>query len=158
MTLPDATVRFLEFAELAGLDLEIHHFPEGTRTSADAAAAVGCQLSAIAKSLVFMVDEQPVVAILSGDHRLDPRKLAEASGAAGARRASLEEARAATGFAAGGTPAFGYPQPLPVFLDTGLERHDEVWSAAGTPTTVYPIKLTDLVQASGAKMADLAEE
>ena len=158
MMLPEATRRLLESAEQIGLSLDIHHFPEGTRTSADAAAAVGCELSAIAKSLVFMADEEPVVAILSGDHRLDPRKLAAAAGAARARRASLEEARAATGYAAGGTPAFGYPRPLAVFLDKGLGRHEEVWSAAGTPTTVYPIRLAELVRATGARMADLAEE
>ena len=158
MNLPDASMRFLESADEIGLNLEIHHFPDGTRTSADAAAAVGCELSAIAKSLVFMADERPVVAILSGDHRLDPGKLAKAAGAARARRASLDEAREATGYAAGGTPAFGYPKPLPVFLDTGLRRHDEVWSAAGTPTTVYPIRLADLMEASGAQLADLVEE
>ncbi|MGI9647390.1 MAG: YbaK/EbsC family protein [Acidimicrobiia bacterium] len=158
MTLPDATVRFLQSAERIGLNLDIHHFPEGTRTSADAAAAVGCELSAIAKSLVFMADDEPVVVILSGDHRLDPQKLAAAAGASRARRASLDEARAATGFAAGGTPAFGYPRPLNVFLDHGLSRHQQVWSAAGTPTTVYPIQLDELVRASGAQMADLAEE
>jgi prolyl-tRNA editing enzyme YbaK/EbsC (Cys-tRNA(Pro) deacylase) len=158
MTLPDATKRFLKSAQRVGLSLDIHHFPEGTRTSADAAAAVGCRLSAIAKSLVFIADEEPVVAILSGDHRLDPNKLAAAAGASRARRASLEEARAATGYAAGGTPAFGYPRPLAVFVDNGLGRHQEVWSAAGTPTTVYPIQLAELVRAAGAQMADLAEK
>ena len=157
MTLPDATSRFLESAAALGLELEIHEFPDGTKTSADAAAAVGCELSAIAKSLVFMADDVAVIAILPGDRRLDAGKLAQAAGADSVRRASLEEARSATGFAAGGTPAFGYPEPLPVFLDVGLTRHEEVWSAAGTPTTVYPIPLSVLVRASSARVADLAE-
>ena len=156
MTLPDATVRFLEAAALRGLDPTIHHFPAGTKTSADAAAAVGCELSAIAKSLVFMADEQPVVAILSGDRRLDPVKLAASVGASTARRATLEEARRATGYAAGGTPAFGYPAPIPVVVDRALFRHREVWSAAGTPTTVYPIELSTLIDASGAQVAEVA--
>ena len=70
--------------------------------------------------------------------------------------ASLEEARAATGFAAGGTPAFGYATPVPVLIDRSLQRHDEVWSAAGTPTTVYPIDRESLVAASGARWVDVA--
>ena len=155
--LPDASNRVIEAARRLGLDLTIHHFPDGTKTSADAAAAVGCELSAIAKSIVFMADERPVVAILPGDRRLDPVKLAKAVGAEKARRASLDEARRATGFAAGGTPAFGYPAPIPVYLDQGLEIHEQVWSAAGTPTTVYPIALADLIRASRARVADLAE-
>lgn len=155
--LPEATERFLRAAAAHGLALDIHQFPDGTKTSAEAAAAVGCELSAIAKSLVFVAGDQAVVAILPGDRRLDTEKLASAAGAASARRASLDEARSATGFAAGGTPAFGYPSPLPVFLDRGLSSHDRVWSAAGTPTTVYPIALTDLIRVSGARVVDLAE-
>ncbi|MBT8202682.1 MAG: YbaK/EbsC family protein [Acidimicrobiia bacterium] len=158
MMLPDATVRFLEAAARLGLDPAIHHFPDGTKTSADAAAAVGCELSAIAKSLVFMADDQPVVAILSGDRRVDPAKLAAVVGAESARRATLDEARHATGYAAGGTPAFGYPAPVPVVIDRALFRHDEVWSAAGTPTTVYPIELAALVAASAAQVVDVALE
>jgi prolyl-tRNA editing enzyme YbaK/EbsC (Cys-tRNA(Pro) deacylase) len=157
MPLPDATDRFVKSATELGLAISIHQFPEGTKTSAEAAAAVGCELSAIAKSIVFMADEQPVVAILPGDRRLDPDKLGRVVGARSVRRASLDEAREATGFAAGGTPAFGYPGPIPVYLDTGLRRHEEVWSAAGTPTTVYPVPLTELIRVAGAQVADLAE-
>jgi len=154
--LPDASLRVVEAARSRGLDIEIHLFPEGTKTSADAAAAAGCELSAIAKSLVFVVDESPVVVIMSGDHRVDPGLLADAFGGSQARRAGLEEAREATGFAAGGTPAFGYATPVEVVIDRSLRRHTEVWSAAGTPTTVYPIRLDDLVAASGARWVDVA--
>lgn len=157
MSIPPASGRVVEAARALGLDIEIHEFPDGTKTSADAAAAVGCELSAIAKSLVFMADGQAVVAILPGDRRLDTAKLAAVVGAAAVRRASLDEARAATGFAAGGTPAFGYPDRLPVFMDLGLRRHEVVWSAAGTPTTVYPVDRARLLAASGAIEADLAE-
>ena len=157
MTLPDATLRFLDSAGALGLDLDVHQFPEGTKTSAAAAAAVGCELSAIAKSIVFMVDGGAVVAILSGDRRIDPVKLASAMGAGSARRASLDEAKNATGFAAGGTPAFGYPAPLPVVVDEALTRHQTVWSAAGTSTTVYPILLGDLVRAANAVIAEVSE-
>jgi Cys-tRNA(Pro) deacylase len=157
MPIPDATARFLQSAAALGLEISIHQFAEGTKTSAQAAAAVGCELSAIAKSIVFMADGQPVVTILPGDRRLDVEKLARVMGVRSVRRAALDEAREATGFAAGGTPAFGYPVALPVYVDAGLKRHEEVWSAAGTPTTVYPILLADLIRAADACVVDLAE-
>lgn len=155
--LPEATDRFLAAAGPLGLDIRPRVFPEGTRTSADAARAVGADLSAIAKSLVFMVDDEAVLVLMSGDRRVDPRKLAAACGAGDARRATLDEVREHTGFAAGGTPAFGLTGELRVFADVSLRRNHEVWSAAGTPTTVYPIALHALVEASGAEWADVAE-
>ena len=156
MDLPDASRRVIEAASQRGLDIDVHLFPDGTKTSADAAAAAGCELSAIAKSLVFMVDDRPVVVIMSGDQRVDPARLAAAMGGETGRRAGLDEAREATGFAAGGTPAFGYANPVGVVIDISLQRHTEVWSAAGTPTTVYPILLDDLARASAARWVDVA--
>jgi prolyl-tRNA editing enzyme YbaK/EbsC (Cys-tRNA(Pro) deacylase) len=155
--LPDATIRFLAAGAGLGLEIVPQVFPEGTRTSADAARAVGCELSAIAKSLVFMAGDEAVLVLMSGDRRVDTRKLASLSGVATARRAGLDEAREHTGYAAGGTPAFGLRTELRVFADVSLQRHTEVWSAAGTPTTVYPIALSDLVAASGAQWVDVAE-
>ncbi len=155
--LPAATQRVVAAARELGLDIEIHEFPEGTKTSADAAAAVGCPVAAIAKSLVFLVDGEPVLALLPGDKRLDTAKLAAACGGSTAKRASLELVREATGYAAGGTPPFGHARPLRVLADHHLRRHDEVWAAGGTPTTVFPIALADLIRASGAEWADLAE-
>ncbi len=158
MTAPSASDRVVAAARAAGLAIDVHAFPEGTKTSADAAAAIGCAVSAIVKSLVFMVDDGPVVGLLPGDRRLDTVKLAAAAGGKTARRASLDEVRAATGFVAGGTPPFGYPSPLPVFADPALRRHEEVWAAGGTPMTVFPIRLDELIAASGARWADLAED
>ena len=139
--LPKASLRLLESV---ALDAEIHVFPEGTKTAEDAARAIGCPVSAIVKSLVFVADEEPVVALVPGDLRLDTGRLADATGANGARRASLEEVREATGFSAGGTPPFGHVRALRVFADPALRRNDPVWAAAGTPTTVFPISLADL--------------
>lgn len=139
--LPRASRRLLDSV---ALDTEIRVFPEGTKTAEDAARAVGCPVSAIVKSLVFVVDDQPVVALVPGDLRLDTERLAEAAGGHSARRASLDEVREATGYAAGGTPPFGHARSLRVFADPALKRNDPVWAAAGTPTTVFPISISDL--------------
>lgn len=155
--LPEATKRFLEATVDLGLDIRPRVFPEGTRTSADAARAVGSELSAIAKSIVFMAGDRAVLVLMSGDRRVDTDKLASVCDVGAARRATLEEVREHTGFAAGGTPALGLSGDVAVFADLSLRRNPEVWSAAGTPTTVYPIDLETLVAASGATWADLAE-
>jgi Cys-tRNA(Pro) deacylase len=142
-----SVVRVTEAAAARGLSIAVRDFPEGTKTAADAAAAIGCPVAAIVKSLVFVVDDEPVVAMIPGDKRLDPDLLAAAAGGQKVRRAGLDEVRNATGFAAGGTPPFGYQAPLRVFADVELKRHDPVWAAAGTPTTVFPISISDLVMA-----------
>lgn len=157
MQLPRASQRVVEAAGERGLAIEVRLFPEGTKTAAAAAAAVGCPVGAIVKSLVFVVDERPVVALVPGDMRLDTSKLARVAGGRAVRRASLEEVRAATGYAAGGTPPFGHATAVDVYADEGLRRHAELWAAAGTPTTVFPIDGEALAAASGAVWADLAE-
>ncbi len=153
---PDATLRFLAAAEAAGLQAEPVVFPAGTKTSADAARAVNCDLSQIAKSIVFMAGDEPVVVFMSGDRRVDVDRLGTLVGAP-ARRATLDEARRHTGFAAGGTPPLGYPKPVRVFADVSLQRNTDVWSAAGTPTTVFPVALETLVATAGAEWVDVAE-
>jgi prolyl-tRNA editing enzyme YbaK/EbsC (Cys-tRNA(Pro) deacylase) len=158
MTLPETSQRVIAAGARLGVVVDMHHFPEGTKTSQDAANAIGCELSAIAKSIVLTLDDhEPVVVFASGDTRIDLERLASATGATRARRATLEEARVATGFAAGGTPPFGYPQPLRVFADRALRRHDVVWAAGGTPTTVFPIALEELVRAAGAQWVEVAQ-
>ena len=156
--IPETSRRVIAAGAKRGVTVEMHHFPAGTKTSQDAADAIGCELSAIAKSIVLTLDDrEQVVVFASGDTRIDMVRLAAASGASSARRATLEEARTATGFAAGGTPPFGYPQPVRVFADRALQRHELVWSAGGTPTTVFPILLKDLVRAAGAEWVDVGE-
>ena len=130
--LPDATLRFLEAARVAGLPAEPIVFPKGTRTSADAAQAVGCDLSQIAKSIVFMAGDEPLIVFMSGDRRVDEHRLGDAVGT-GVRRATLDEVRTHIGFVAGGTPPLGYATPMKVFADISLQRKEDVWSAGGTP-------------------------
>ncbi|MBT8214827.1 MAG: YbaK/EbsC family protein [Acidimicrobiia bacterium] len=154
--LPDATVRFLAAAADVGLDPDPTVYPDGTKTAADAAAAIGCDVAQIVKSLVFMVDDEPVLVLMPGDLRLDTQKLGLLLGGT-ARRADLDEVRRFTGYAAGGTPPFGHVYPIPVYADGRLARHPDLWAAAGTPTTVFPIAHDDLLRVTGAASADLAE-
>ena len=152
-----AIERFMEAARMLGIDPQIRRFPEGTKTAAAAALAIGCDVAQIVKSLVFMADERPVLAFTSGANRVDPSKLARVAGASEARRASPEEARAATGFAVGGTPPFGHPDSLPAFIDPTLLAFQEVWAAAGTPDSVFPLTPSELHRAAGAQPADFIE-
>jgi len=155
--LPAASERVVAAGTALGIAVEPMLFPEGTKTSQDAAQAIGCAVSEIVKSLVFMVDDEPVLALLRGDQRLHPERLAVAVGGGVARRATLDEAREATGFAPGGTPPFGHTRPITVIVDEGLRQHEMFWAAAGTPTTVFPLGLDDLVRASGARWETIAE-
>ncbi len=153
----EAIERFTEAARELGIEPQIRRFPEGTKTAEAAAIAIGCDVAQIVKSLVFMVDERPVIAFTSGANRVDPLKLARVAGASEGRRASPEEARAATGFAVGGTPPFGHPDSLPAFVDPTLLAFQEVWAAAGTPDSVFPLTPSELQRAGGAQPADFTE-
>lgn len=149
--------RVADAGRRAGLELEIRRFPEGTRTAEDAARAIGCAVGQIVKSLVFMADERPVLALVSGSDRVDPTRLADALGAATARRASSDEARAATGVAIGGVPPFGHAGALTVLVDPGLLAHEVVWAAAGLPDAVFAIRPDELLRVSGGRVAAVAE-
>jgi len=149
--------RFMTAATDLGIQPEVRRFPQGTKTAADAAAAIGCDLGQIVKSLVFSVDGRPILALTSGVNRADVGRLATLVGGDQVRRATPEEARAATGFAVGGTPPFGHPAPVPVFVDRDLLRYDEVWAAAGTPDSVFPLTPDDLIRLTNGQVADLKE-
>jgi prolyl-tRNA editing enzyme YbaK/EbsC (Cys-tRNA(Pro) deacylase) len=138
------------------VSLQVREFPEGTRTAEDAARAIGCAVGQIVKSLVFVAGTEPFLALTSGPNRADVARLTHLIGQP-VRRAEPEEARSATGYSIGGTPPFGHPQPLRVLLDRDLLAHGEVWAAAGTPSSVFPIAPGDLVRAAGAEPADFKE-
>jgi 5,10-methenyltetrahydrofolate synthetase len=152
-----ATERFISGAIPAGIGPDIHQFPNGTRTSADAAAAVGSELGEIAKSILFIVGGEPVLVIASGDSRIDEEELARWANASSARIAGLEEVREITGFVAGGTPAVGLSESVEVVADCALARYRWLWSAGGTPDTVYPVALDRLIAASGARWAEVTD-
>lgn len=138
-----------------GLDIDVQRFPQGTRTAVDAAAAVGCQLGQIVKSLVFTCDGEPVLALTSGAERVDTVALGRVLGGS-IRRADAGTVREATGYAIGGTPPFGHIRPLRTVVDTNLLRYERVWAAAGTPETVFELSSDDLVRYSLATVADFA--
>lgn len=149
--------RFLERAAAAGVHVDTRTFPEGTRTAEDAAAAIGCDVSQIVKSLVFVAtadgQEIPVLALTSGANRVDPVALAHAAGVDAVRKAEAAEVREATGYAIGGTPPFGHTTSLPTFVDPDLMDHEQVWAAAGTPQEVFPIGPDALLAVTGGTTA-----
>jgi prolyl-tRNA editing enzyme YbaK/EbsC (Cys-tRNA(Pro) deacylase) len=155
--LKPASQRVIDAAADLGLAIEVRRFPEGTKTAADAAAAIGCEVGAIGKSIVLTADQGPVLVLTSGTNRVDYGKVERAAGVTGVRRATPDEAREATGFAIGGTAPFGHPAPLTILADADLMAHDEVWVAAGTPDTVFPLAPDALIAATGAPVADVAE-
>ena len=121
-------------------------FPEGTRTAQDAAAAIGCSVGQIVKSLVFVRDQQPVLVLCSGSNTVDAQRL-------GLMKADADVVRRATGFAIGGVPPYGHPAPLDTLVDEDLLGHDEIWAAAGTPRSVFPLTPAELVARSGGTVA-----
>ncbi len=155
MASSDATERFAASASELGIEVAVRSYPEGTRTAIDAAAAVGCDVDQIVKSLILMADDQPVLVLCSGANRVDLAKVGVEFGGE-VRMANADEVRAATGFAIGGAPPFGHPAPLPTLVDPHLLTFDEVWAAAGRPDSVFPLTPGDLMAGSGARPADIA--
>ncbi len=148
--------RFELAAEHLGVTVQATNYPAGTRTADDAAAAIGCDVAQIVKSLVFVADGRPILALTSGANRVDPDRLATAAGATTVVQADADTVRAATGYAIGGTPPFGHETPLATYVDEDLLGYDTVWAAAGTPATCFPIAPADLLAAAEATTAAFA--
>jgi len=144
-------------AAALGVDIDIVTFEQPTRTAEQAAAAIGCAVGQIVKSLVFIVGGTPVMALVSGSNQLETRKLAGLFGVGRKQveRADADTVRAVTGYAIGGVPPFGHATALPVYIDEDLARYEVIWAAAGTPNTVFAITPIDLLRASGGLVADL---
>ena len=144
-------------AQTLGLDITIQEFEAGSRTAEDAANAVGCPVAKIVKSLLFMVNGQPTMALVSGANRLDEKKLAAACkvGKKKVKRSNAETARDITGFAIGGVPPFGHKNKLPTYIDQDFLQFDIIWAAGGTPNAVFAITPEDLIKATEGMVADL---
>ena len=148
-------VRVMEAARERGLEITTKRFPEGTKTAADAAAAIGVSVGQIVKSLVFGVDTEIVMALVSGSNQLDEKKLALAAGGAKCSRVDADAVRAATGYPIGGVPPFGHTTQLRVFVDPDLLQYDEVWAAAGTWNDVFGAAPADIVRVADGVVTDL---
>ncbi|MCT9096812.1 YbaK/EbsC family protein [Haloarchaeobius sp. HME9146] len=146
-----------EASDRYGFDPDVMEFPEGTKTAADAADAIGCDVAQIGSSIVLVADGEIVVSVTSGANRVDTDKLAGLVGAESARMANADEVKEATGWSIGGVPPFCHATDLPVYLDETLTTFETVWVASGTPTTVFPIAPDELLEYSGATVADVAE-
>lgn len=141
-----------------GIIIEPRRFPEGTKTAADAAAAIGVDVGQIVKSLIFAVDGEVVLAYVSGSNLLDEKKLAHAAGGDKCARVDADTVYETTGFPIGGVPPFGHTNQLRVFIDPDLLQYDEVWAAAGTWHDVFGIEPHQLVEASTGLVTDLKRD
>jgi prolyl-tRNA editing enzyme YbaK/EbsC (Cys-tRNA(Pro) deacylase) len=148
--------RVVEAGAALGIDVAPVTFENETRTAVDAATAVGCELGAIVKTLVFQGDDGPVLLLVSGSNRVDLERAAAEVGVTRLGKADANEARAASGFSIGATPPWGHASRLPIFMDEDLLRYPEVWAAGGRTDTVFPVTPQDLARATGAPVRRLS--
>lgn len=145
-----------EHLTAAGLESRIVVLPDSARTAALAAQAIGCPVGAIANSLVLVADDEPVLVMTSGAHRVDFAVVAQSIGASSVAMAPAAVVRQATGQAIGGVAPIGHPTPLRTYLDEDLRSYDEVWTAGGTPETVMPLTFDQLEQLTGGALIRVA--
>jgi Cys-tRNA(Pro)/Cys-tRNA(Cys) deacylase len=153
---PEPVARVADFLRRAGVDARVEEFLEGTPTAGAAAKAVGSSRAQIVKSLVFVCDGRPTLALVPGDRRADERKVAVAAGARYARVARPEEVHAATGFEPGGVAPFPAPGVSQVLMASELLVHDRVWVGAGSEHHMAGLSPVDLERLTQARTADLA--
>lgn len=140
----------------AGFDFQVSEFPASTRTSEEAAAAIGCTVAQIAKSLIFRARDsgRPVLILASGVNRVDEKAVGRLLGEK-LGRADADFVREATGFAIGGVPPVGHRVAPVTFVDADLMALEEIWAAAGTPNAVFRLTPAALVELTGGQVADL---
>jgi prolyl-tRNA editing enzyme YbaK/EbsC (Cys-tRNA(Pro) deacylase) len=154
---PEPVERVASVLRDAGIDARVEEFREGTPTARDAAKAVGASLGQIVKSLLFICDGRPTLALIPGDRRADETKVATVAGAKAARVAKPAEVVAATGFEPGGVAPFPVPAVAQVLIALELLRHEQVWIGAGSERHMAGISPVDLVRLTDARAGDLSE-
>ena len=152
---PTAVTRFRATLQAHSAGGEIVVLPETVHTAALAAQALGCEVGAIANSLLFDADSSPVLVLTSGAHRVDTAKVAATIGVPVLRRARPEFVREHTGQVIGGVSPLGHPARVPTYIDPWLRRHDMVWAAAGHPAAVFSTTYDELVTMTGAVETDV---
>jgi len=138
-----------------GVPGEVREFPEAVPTAVAAAAQLGCEVGAIANSLVFAADGEPLLVMTSGAHRVDTELVAAALGLSSVERANAKSVRAWTGQVIGGVGPVGHPAPIRTLVDNWLARYSVVWAAAGHPHTVFPTSFAELLRITGGTAADV---
>lgn len=135
----------------------VTEMPDSTRTAAEAAAAIGCTVAQIAKSLVFRGAETsaPILVIASGPNRVDPQRLAALIGEP-VEKPDADYVRARTGFVIGGVPPLGHSEPIRTFIDRDLLAFEDIWAAAGTPRAVFRLTPGELVSMTGGEVTAIA--
>jgi prolyl-tRNA editing enzyme YbaK/EbsC (Cys-tRNA(Pro) deacylase) len=139
----------------AGLAIDVVKLSESARTAQLAAEAIGTQLGSIVKSLVFLADGKPVLALVAGDRRADPAKLKALLEARRVMIADAERVKQETGFSIGGVPPVGHLRPLATWIDRSLGRFETVYASAGHPHAVFPISFETLVQLTSGHVVDI---
>lgn len=150
MTVHPSTQRIAKILADAGIESDVRTLPDSTRTAVEAATALGCEVGAIASSLVFLADGAPILVLTSGRHRVDTEHLATQIGANAITRASADQVREATGQPIGGVSPVGHPAPVTTYLDVALKDYELLWAAAGTPHSVLSITYDELLRLTGA--------
>ena len=145
-----AVTRFRAALREAGGTGRVVVLPDSVHTAALAAEALGCEVGAIANSLLFDADARPVLVLTSGAHRVDTDKVAATIGVGSLRRAKPEFVREHTGQVIGGVSPIAHPAPVPTYVDPWLRRYDVVWAAAGHPAAVFSTSFAELVTMTGA--------
>lgn len=138
-----------------GWDGTVHTFSDGARTAKAAADSVGCEVGAIANSLIFDADGSPALILTSGAHRVDPVLVAATIGVGSLDRATPDFVRHHTGQAIGGVAPLGHPTPVPTYLDRALARYDVIWAAAGHSHAVFATSYDELRALTGATEIDV---
>lgn len=151
--LPARSVLVHDALRAAGIPGEIVVLPDAASTAVLAAEALGIEVGAIANSLVFWSDGEPLLVMTSGAHRVDTAALASRLGRGKIARATPEQVREATGQAIGGVAPTGHPAPLVTVVDEDLAGYPEIWAAGGTPHTVFPLTYDELVRLTGGTVA-----
>lgn len=148
-------VRVTEALRAVGATGDPIALDDAAPTAAAAAAQLGCEVGAIANSLVFEADGRPLLVMTSGAHRVDTLKVAAVLGVAQVKRADADFVRKHTGMAIGGVAPVGHPHPLRTLVDVDLARHPMVWAAAGHPHTVFPTSYDELLRITEGQPAEV---
>jgi len=156
MSLSSSAQKVQQALNAIGMQLEVVELPDSTRTSSEAAQAIGCQVGQIAKSIIFqaLVSQRPIMVIASGPNRVDEKLITQLVGES-IGKADADFVRQHTGFVIGGVPPVGHAEPVETFIDLDLMQYPEIWAAAGTPHAVFRLTPGELLRMTGGRLVQV---